>query len=132
MKTTFQGDEMVRARRIMFIDDDPFLGTLARLTLQRLGYEAETFLDPASALEAFTTADGAYDLVLCDVRIDKASGFDLVRTMKDVRPDVAVLMVSGAVEQQDLVAGRDVGALAVLPKSEVMINLAEALAPYLR
>jgi DNA-binding response OmpR family regulator len=116
----------------MFIDDDPLLGMLARVTLERLGHAAETFLDPVSALEAFRISAGCYDLVLCDVRIDRASGFELAREMKQVRPEIPVLMLSGVVEEGDIAAGREIGVLAVLPKSEVMTDLGQALAPYLR
>ena len=115
----------------MFIDDDPFLATLTRVTLERLGHEAETFLDPTSALQAYRTPEARYDLVLCDVHIDRASGFDLAREMKQLRPEVPVVMLSGVVEDRDVAAGRDIGVLAVLAKSEVMTNLDEALAPFL-
>src|SRR3569833_1490395 len=99
---------MATQRRIMFIDDDPFLATLTRVTLERLGHAAETFLDPASALEAFRTCEAPYDLVLCDVRLDRSSGFELAREMKHVRPDVPVLMLSGVVEDGDIAAGREI------------------------
>ena len=118
-------------RRIMFIDDDPFLGTLTRVTLERLGHAAETFLDPASALKAFRAPGARYDLVLCDVHIDRASGFELARELKRLRPQVPVLMLSGVVEDSDIAAGRDIGVLAVLLKSDVMTRLDEALAPFL-
>ena len=119
-------------RRIMFIDDDPIIATLTRVTLERLGHAAETFLDPVSALQAFRSPDARYDLVLCDVRLDRASGFELAREMKHMRPEVRVVMLSGVVEDGDLAAGREIGVLAVLPKSDVMMSLDEALAPYLR
>ena len=120
------------ARRIMFVDDDPFLATLTRVTLERMGHVAETFLDPVTALEAFRDSSAQYDLVLCDVHIDRACGFELAREMKRLRPDAAVVMLSGNVEEPDLIAGRDIGVLAVLPKSEVMTRLDEALALYVR
>ena len=115
----------------MFIDDDPILGTLTRVTLGRLGHAAETFLDPVSAMDAFRKPEVRYDLVLCDVRLERASGFELAREMKRVRPEVPVLMLSGIVEDEDIAAGREIGVLAVLPKSDVMTRLDEALAPYL-
>ena len=122
---------MATQRRIMFIDDDPFLGTLTRVTLERLGHAADTFLDPGSALEAYRTPGARYDLVLCDVHLDRASGFELARELKHLRPQVPVLMLSGVVEDSDIAAGRDIGVLAVLPKSDVMTRLGEALAPFL-
>lgn len=122
---------MAARRRIMFIDDDPLLATLTRVTLERLGHAVDTFLDPASALAAMRAQDAGYDLVLCDVRLDRASGFDLARELKGLRPEVPVLMLSGVVEADDLVAGREIGVVAVLTKAEVMTNLGEALAPYL-
>ena len=122
---------MSTQRRIMFIDDDPLLARLTRVTLERLGHAAETFLDPAAAMEAFRRANARYDLVLCDVRLDRASGFELARELKQVRPEVPVVMLSGVVEDGDIAAGRDIGVIAVLPKSEVMTRLDEALAPYL-
>lgn len=119
------------ARRIMFIDDDPFLATLTRVTLERLGHIAETYLDPVTALQAFRDSNAHYDLVLCDVRLDRASGFELAREMKQLRPDAPVVMLSGVVDEDDVIAGRDIGVLAVLAKSDVMTKLDEALAPFL-
>ena len=83
---------------VLLVEDDPSLRKLARTILKSLGY---TVLDAgagAAALELARRHAGAIDLVLTDVVMPQMSGTDFVSALKTVRPDVAVLFMSGYTE----------------------------------
>lgn len=115
-------------RRVMFVDDDELIAAMTRATLRRVGHQPEVFSDPDAALDAFSRAPGDYDLVICDLRLGERSGLEVARRMRGISPAARILLVSGAVEESDEAAARDIGALGLLPKTDVMINLADVVA----
>lgn len=113
--------------RILFIDDDKLILALTSVALRRLGHVADCFADALEAATAFATSPPRYDLVICDARLDGASGFDLAARLHGFHPEIPILMISGAVNHDDVERAREVGALAVLSKSEVMTDLPAAI-----
>ncbi len=118
--------------RILFVDDDELIGMLTCVTLKRLGHAPEAFSNAADALAAFGAAPGRYHLVICDVRLDGGSGFELAAALRSLDARVPILMISGAVSDADRERAREAGALAVLPKSEVMTDLGAAIGRFAR
>jgi response regulator RpfG family c-di-GMP phosphodiesterase len=80
-------------KTILAFEDDPQVRQLLCSFLRRLGYEARTASDGATALGLARTA--APDLVVLDVDLPDGSGFDLCRAIKS-RPDLASLPISMA------------------------------------
>jgi DNA-binding response OmpR family regulator len=72
-------------KTILAFEDDPQVRQLFCSFLRRLGYEARTASDGATALGLARTA--APDLVVLDVDLPDGSGFDLCRVIKS-RPDL--------------------------------------------
>lgn len=91
-----QGPESVikvNGRRVLVVDDDPhFLDALVE-TVGMLGYEAKGANDCESALLALK--DGKYAMVLADVSMPEMNGFDLLKTLKRLHPDLPVVIMTG-------------------------------------
>ena len=63
------------AARILIVDDDPLVGQTLRILLTKHGYEVEA---SASAEEAMKRMeDQVFDLVISDINMPGADGFDL-------------------------------------------------------
>ncbi|MDO8677887.1 MAG: response regulator [Acidobacteriota bacterium] len=77
-------------KKIFAVGDQQWLGGLTpRLEEARVGYRlAKTPKELASYLKKETPA-----LVLCDLKMPKLSGFDVLRQIKAARIDIAVVMV---------------------------------------
>ncbi|MCI0370314.1 MAG: response regulator [candidate division NC10 bacterium] len=83
--------------RILAVDDDAFFRTLYQDLLTADGYSVETAANGAQALERL--AQGAPDLVLLDMLMPGMDGLETLRRIREARPDLPVVMVTG---QQDV------------------------------
>lgn len=79
---------------ILLVEDDPGVRTFASTTLTRFGYRV---IEAASGDEAIrlAAAAGAIDLLLADVVMPGPSGGDLAERLREHRPRMAVLYMSG-------------------------------------
>jgi len=98
-KTAPRGSE-----RLLVVEDDPTVLGMVVETLQGLGYKVVTAVDVASAL-AVLEKDDKIDLVFSDVVMPGgASGLQLARTAREMRPDLKILLTSGYVGEAARVA----------------------------
>jgi two-component system response regulator EvgA len=81
------------SRRLLIVDDNRAFRRLARGLLEAEGYEVVGAARDAS--EALTAAgELAPDVVLLDVNLPDASGFDVAARLVRERPSVAVVLTS--------------------------------------
>lgn len=82
-------------RRILVVEDEPPLLDMMEDLLQSMGYEVIKAGGGREAL-AMLGADRDFDLLLTDVVLPGGvSGFELARVMRDARPDLAIVYMSG-------------------------------------
>ena len=113
---------------VLLVEDDEALRELIHEFLETSGYEVLVASDPARAIEAARGREGAIHLLLTDISMPSMNGRELARRVKELRPEIRVLYMSGYAA--DGMADRGVpepGALLILkPFSQ------EALARKLR
>lgn len=97
----------MRTAKILVVDDDPAIRTLIHRFLSKHNYEVESAEDGKTALQLFDQFHP--DLVILDVNLPDAIGFDLCETMQS-RTNVLVLMLTSRVDEQDMVRGLESGA----------------------
>lgn len=68
-------------KRLLVVDDDPDILTLERKILEKAGYEVDTAMDGASAVELASMTD--FDLVLLDVMMPGMDGFEVSRSLQE-------------------------------------------------
>jgi len=79
-------------QRIMIIDDEKIVGDMAKISLEQDGYEVETFLNAAPALERLKGAK--FDVVVTDFKMKGIDGLEVLRIVKSLYPDVKVIMIT--------------------------------------
>ncbi len=84
---------------IYVVDDEPMLLELAAAILEPLGYTLETFRDPETALERFTSAQSKPALVVSDYSMHNMNGLDLMAACRKIRRGQRFLLVSGTVDE---------------------------------
>ncbi|MEZ4386967.1 MAG: response regulator [Candidatus Krumholzibacteriia bacterium] len=94
-----RGDE-----RILLVEDNPEILSLAKRLLGRKGYQVEAFDHPEAALTWFEEHPHVPDLVLTDVVMPDLSGPALVERLQRRRPDLRSMYMSGY--PKDEVTGR--------------------------
>jgi DNA-binding NtrC family response regulator len=89
-------------KSILVLDDDPDIGSIFRLGLQRkFGSDVFAFTDPFLALEHFKINSERYGLVISDVRMPVMNGYEFVTKVKQINPDVKICLMS-AFEVSDI------------------------------
>lgn len=112
---------MVDPPRVLLVDDE----RLMRLAVShRFAQEGFLIDHAASAEEAMTALSGTpYDLVVTDLRFDGASGIEVVRAARRLQPGVAVILLTGSGESEELREAMHAGAAAVLVKPCALAEL---------
>src|SRR5258706_13626189 len=88
---------MARSARVLVVDDLASVAVTLAAYLELEGLEVADAPDGARALEMLT--DGAFDLVLSDVRMPRMNGLELFRAIRKQWPTLPViLMTAFAVE----------------------------------
>jgi DNA-binding NtrC family response regulator len=83
--------------RILLIEDEAPLLQLLERHLVRLGFEVDARATAGAGLEALETAPpDRYDLAVADMGLPDMPGEALLAKMFEIRPDLRVLICSGA------------------------------------
>jgi nitrogen-specific signal transduction histidine kinase/CheY-like chemotaxis protein len=115
-------------RTVMVVDDDRAMLEMTEEMLARLGYEPVGYDSSASALHALRADPDRFDVVLTDESMPELTGTQLAVSIKELRPDLPVIVASGYggadLHRRALAAG----ACAVVNKPYDTGALAQALA----
>jgi DNA-binding NtrC family response regulator len=93
--------------RILVIDDEPSLRDVLKLGLARAGFEVGT---AAGQAEAFAQIDASWDLVVTDLQLPDGDGLVILRHVKDVAPETAVIVLTAHGSADTAVAAMKLGA----------------------
>lgn len=113
--------------RILFVDDEAALAELTRQRLSGLGYRVEAHTAPMEALAAFEADPAGFDLVVSDLSMPRMSGLVLARRLREIRPQLPIILCTGFSEQADEAAARAAGVRAFLFKPLLLHELAHAV-----
>ncbi|HEX6029050.1 MAG TPA: response regulator [Nitrososphaeraceae archaeon] len=78
----------------MIVDDEIDIATFMKLSLQKCGYNVDSFIDPFLALEHFQLNSEDYTIVLSDIRMPGINGFEFVQKIREVKPKIKVLLLT--------------------------------------
>jgi DNA-binding response OmpR family regulator len=94
--------------RVLVVDDDPTVAEVVLGYLRRDGLEAAHAADGISALRIAESAPP--DLVILDLMLPGIDGLEVCRRLRASRPDLPVVMLTARGEEEDRIAGLEVGA----------------------
>ena len=117
--------------RVLLMDDDAEVADVAKDMLESLGYEAQIAPSGRHAIEQFREAElrgEPFDAVILDLTVPGGmGGGEAVPHIKDMRPNVPVVVTSGYADDSVLARFRDYGFDGVLPKPFGIPDLRRAL-----
>jgi len=117
---------------ILFLDDEKVLVLIAKAMLERLGYRVHGHTIAEQALAAFKTDPAGIDLLVTDFNMPGASGLDVAREMRRLRPDLPVALASGFVTDELRAQALALGIREVIYKPHTVAELAAAVDRALR
>lgn len=78
----------------MLVDDDKDILQIVRMGLEDAGFEVHGFSDPVEALNHIEKGCKDCKVLVSDVRMPKINGFQLVRKVREARPEMKVIMMT--------------------------------------
>ncbi|MEE8413380.1 MAG: response regulator transcription factor [Dehalococcoidales bacterium] len=99
--------------KILIVDDEPNIIELARLYLEREGYEVDEAANGQDALSKQGTFNP--DLIVLDLMLPDIDGFEVCRRIR-TKSDVPILMLTARIEDIDKIVGLELGADDYLTK----------------
>ena len=116
--------------RILVAEDDAPLAEFLHLRLQEEQFDVQVVSDGREAEKM--VSDQSYDLVILDLNLPGTGGLDALREIRAKKPDLPVLIVTGASLVEERIRGLDAGADDCLAKPFAFAELAARVRAVLR
>ncbi len=113
------------SRRILVVDDEPFVCDAVKMMLTFDGHEVETASNGKEALSMFE--NGKYDLVITDFAMPNMKGDELAAAIKAKAPTQPVVMITAYAEMLQSSGKPLTGVDFVISKPFLLDNLREAI-----
>ena len=117
------------AGRILIVDDDPLVPRSLRLMLKKHGHDAEAASNATEAMRHLEAHPA--DVVITDVNMPGADGFEVLRRVKAAWPATQVVLVTGYGTIESAVRGMREGAFDYVTKpvldEEILLVVERAL-----
>ncbi|TVR53137.1 MAG: PAS domain-containing sensor histidine kinase [Puniceicoccaceae bacterium] len=113
--------------RILVIDDEPAVRQVADLALTNAGFEVVLAEDGEKGLRILEETPRDFEVVLLDLTMPKLSGEDVLRRLRDLSPDLPVILMSGFNEQAAIERFVGRGIASFLPKPFTLDSLLEKI-----
>ena len=113
---------------ILVVDDDPTVREVVVAYLRQAGYET---LEAPDGPNSVVAAQAKPDLVVLDVMLPGFDGFEVCRRLRSERPSLPIIMLTALGDEEDRIAGLDVGVDDYLSKPfsprELVLRVASVL-----
>ncbi len=102
--------------KILIIEDEPAIRRVLNkiLSEENNTYQVEEAEDGLVGTEKIRDED--YDLVLCDIKMPKMDGIEVLEAIKKIKPEIPVVMISGHGELDTAVNAMKMGAFDYISK----------------
>jgi CheY-like chemotaxis protein len=115
----------IEPRRILVVDDEPFVCDAVRMMLAFDGHQVETASSGREALEVFDK--GKFDLVITDYAMPAMKGDELAQAIKARVPGQPVVMITAYAEMLNASKQPLRGVDFIISKPFLLENLREAI-----
>lgn len=114
--------------KVLLVDDHPLILSALQTVIKGLGDHVNVIgAASARAAREALESDNDVDLVLLDLQLGDANGFDLLSEFRAGYPAIPVVVVSASDRASDVIRSIDLGAMGFVPKRASNEMLFEAL-----
>jgi len=107
--------------KILYIEDEPYLGKIVKETLQNQGFDVEWRTDGAAVLGAF--ASFSPDICVLDIMLPNVDGYTLCEQIRKKHPALPIIFLTAKTETANLVKGFEAGGTDYIRKPFSMEEL---------
>lgn len=127
---TFRGRDQNKkapqgSETILVVEDDPAVQELSAQLLRRRGYTVLTAANGVAALEVCQTYHDPIHLLLTDTVMPEMGGPALAEKIRELRPEVKILLTSGYSDKPRALHAHDSAAIDFIPKPFTAVELAQ-------
>jgi CheY-like chemotaxis protein len=123
---------MTSRARVLVVDDERFFREAIRELLEGEGHPVSAAATAAEALEA--ASDPEVGVVVLDIQLPDRSGLEVLRALREQRPEVRVVMLSAHTDQEYVLEALRLGACDYLAKplheEEMRLSVGRAFDAY--
>ncbi len=101
-------------KRVLIVDDSEMVRNFHSYILRDAGFEVRTAADGAEAFELFLKE--RFDLIITDINMPRMDGLTFIRKVRQLDPNIPIIIVSTQDEAEDKQQGYDAGANIYLVK----------------
>jgi two-component system cell cycle sensor histidine kinase/response regulator CckA len=110
-------EDLVRGwERILLIDDEEQVVAVTGELLESLGYTVTGKVSARESLLLFLKSSNDFDLVITDLTMPYLTGLELCKKMKEIRPNIPIILFTGYREEFSSVVAREAGVDAFFMK----------------
>jgi two-component system response regulator PilR (NtrC family) len=99
---------------ILVVDDELSMREFLRILLKKEGYQVTVAAEGKTALGL--AEQDSFDLVISDIRMPGMSGLELLGRLKEIHPDIEVIMITAFASPEDAVTAMKGGAFDYITK----------------
>jgi DNA-binding NtrC family response regulator len=104
----------LKPANILVIDDEPVICAGCKLALSERGHAVDTCSNGGDGMDALAQQD--YELLLLDLKLPDSDGMDLLERLREEKPRIAVIVMTGYSSVQSAVDAMKLGAYDYLAK----------------
>jgi DNA-binding response OmpR family regulator len=93
--------------KVLYIEDEPSLGKIVQVTLEKQGYDVVWESDGANVISQFEKFTP--DICVLDIMLPNIDGYSLCKTIRGLFPKLPVIFLTAKTETADLVKGFEYG-----------------------
>ncbi len=79
--------------KVAVLDDEPIVCERLRESLEKIGYEVETFTESQKAVDRL--ARGGFDVLVTDLKMRKPDGLEVLSFVRENSPATKVIIITG-------------------------------------
>lgn len=99
---------------ILLMEDEPSVAQGLKMVLHEEGYSVDVAMTGGSALDTFDKK--GFDLLVADLRLPDIDGMEVIRRVKEKKPNTGVIVITGYPSVSSSVEAMKLGVLDYLPK----------------
>jgi YesN/AraC family two-component response regulator len=112
--------------KILLVDDEAHIRVFVSLILKSLG--APLISEASNGEEAIKAyQEGKHDVVLLDVNMPHMDGIQTLKKLREINPDVVVIMLTSLANRETVERAHDYGAVHYIRKDTPKEEIAKAL-----
>jgi CheY-like chemotaxis protein len=112
---------------ILFVDDEKEITYMGKRMLESLGYSVDIKTDSQEALKIFLDDPHKYDLLVTDQAMPHLMGTELIAKVKEIRPDLKSIIITGYQESIPANAMEQFGIEDIISKPLILSEFSELI-----